>query len=575
MYQWRCDSLVIHMTKRKICWLLILVFLFLLLADRTSAHAYLVRSNPAANQRVSSNINNVRIQFNEPIQPTFFTLAVVDQNGRRVDAHQARIDKRRRNVLQNTVKTPLAEGFYRIKWKVISADGHPVDGTIAFQVGHPNTRSNQAPALAAGNDWPGVDRIVIKWMLYGGLSLYLGILVFFTLIYRRRDPFIFKRRSLKFALRLAIALLGSGILLLLPLQVTINADVNWLHALDGRSVGLTLWSTSFGTVWFLQLTLLLLCLLPQAILVRTRSRKAAACSTSLLMALAALIALTEAFSGHAVGVKVPARRFWAVTADFLHVSAASLWIGSLVSLWLLLPGILQKDTPAAERKQVYRKLIQRFSPFAVILVAILLLSGLIGSLIHLPTFRSLYTSAYGRLIIGKGGLLLIMLLFALYSFLRIRGPRIYFLGKSVIGELGVGLIALLAAAVLTTISPPPPAPEAAKASVLPPAQKSSQIKEKEYQLVLKVTPLKVGTNRVSLDVRNHGKRATDLQQVVLTIRSLDMDMGTTKFQVPLTKLGEGIPVKHTFIMRGRYVVHVHILNQSFQDTNQDLIVIIH
>jgi len=382
-----------------------------------------------------------------------------------------------------------------------------------------------------------------------------------------------------------------GVFLALPLQVTSNAGVNWLHALNGEALGATLFATSFGPIWFLMLGTLLASFVLQYGVSRTRSEQTADYLIWAQIILLFLFSLSKAFLGHAGGVQNQETRLLAVFADFLHLSAAAIWLGSLFSLLFFLPRAVKKDYLPEQQKTAYWQTVHRFSPFAIILVGGIFLTGLIGSLIHLPTFSALYTSAYGWIILIKAVLLVIMLLFALYSYLRGQKQG-EFLKKSVLGELLIGLVVLFAASVLANVSPP--VPKQAKADSTfegfsakfnhgkstknenPPTQltdpnKTTRVKEKNYELTLRVEPLKLGPNTLYLDVLENGKRARNLQQAVIKIRCIDMDMGETKIQVPLSKLGKGIVVKDALDMKHRFLINVHVLDKNYQVIERNFI----
>ena len=74
-------------------------------------------------------------------------------------------------------------------------------------------------------------------------------------------------------------------------------------------------------------------------------------------------------------------------ADWLHLSAAALWVGGLVQLafviWPLEPGLR-------------RRAFLRFSRLATVLIVVLLGAGTYLSVLRLPHLADLWTSAMGR-----------------------------------------------------------------------------------------------------------------------------------------------------------------------------------
>ncbi|MCO7124351.1 copper resistance protein CopC [Sporolactobacillus shoreicorticis] len=585
--------------KQKIGIFTAIILFSLLFAKFTSAHAYVIKSDPAQNQQASADLKTVSIQFSEGIQPNFFSLQLVDETGSRIDTNQARIDKKNPAVLENNVKGKLSTGYYRIKWKAISADGHAVHGTIAFKVGQPVNDRADAQNDKNGSTAPGVDQLIIRWLLYVGLSVYFGPLVFVRFLYPVYRPLLYKRKSVKAVLWISAGILLLGALLSLPLQVTINAGVNWLHAFNGDSLYGTLFTTSFGVLWFFAVAALLASIAALYWLMRTRAEKTATRLVLVQLFLLLFFSLVKAFLGHTAAVQDQGIRIMAVIADFLHLATAAIWLGSLFSILVFLPGAVKAANESQERqKAIYWQTIRRFSVVAFILVGLILLTGLLSSMIHLSTFRALFTSTYGQIIILKAVLFAAMLLFALFSNLHTKRQG-EFLKKSVIGELILGIVVLLAAAVLTNVSPPVPeaaAPKAAKQdstfegfspkfnhgkptknekgpAVLEDPKKTLHATASGYTFSLRLDPLKRGPNTLYLDILNkQRKRARDLQQVVLNIRCIDMDMGESKIQFPVDKLGKGFVIKDAFDMNHRYLIKVHALDKNYQSIDKDFLV---
>ena len=97
------------------------------------AHAILVRSLPEKEATVTDIPEEVLLTFNEGVGSDYLALAVVDENGKRVDRHDARLDFTDRSHLRASL-TPLAAGRYTVRYRVLSADGHVVSGKYFFQI---------------------------------------------------------------------------------------------------------------------------------------------------------------------------------------------------------------------------------------------------------------------------------------------------------------------------------------------------------------------------------------------------------------------------------------------------------
>jgi copper resistance protein C len=98
-----------------------------------SAHAYLVRSTPAARAIVARVPERVQLWFNERLEPAYSRVSVHDRDGQRVDAGDVQVGPDERTRLSVGVP-PLPAGPYTVKYRVLSVDGHVVDAAFTFIV---------------------------------------------------------------------------------------------------------------------------------------------------------------------------------------------------------------------------------------------------------------------------------------------------------------------------------------------------------------------------------------------------------------------------------------------------------
>ncbi|TMM08527.1 MAG: copper resistance protein CopC, partial [Actinobacteria bacterium] len=98
------------------------------------AHAALLKTFPAASAEVDTPPAQLRLVYDEVIEPRFAVISVTDAAG-----HQ-QVDGAVHRSPANPYEldAPLkrsAEGWYLVFWRVISADGHPVRGAFTYRIG--------------------------------------------------------------------------------------------------------------------------------------------------------------------------------------------------------------------------------------------------------------------------------------------------------------------------------------------------------------------------------------------------------------------------------------------------------
>ena len=182
--------------------------------------------------------------------------------------------------------------------------------------------------------------------------------------------------------------------------------------------------------------------------------------TSLLWLLAALGALglciTPALQGHAIGSEEYTAL--AVSADIAHVVGASMWIGALgVIGWLgiTLPNADGVPAPgrAALAEARLRILVPLVPPIALPGAAMLLVSGIIASVLHLRDVSDLWREDWGRYVLAKMIIVSVIVVLGALNWRRLgpqmrRNPSVKALRKSLVTELVLALLVLLITAVL-------------------------------------------------------------------------------------------------------------------------------
>ncbi|TGQ20504.1 copper resistance protein CopC, partial [Mesorhizobium sp. M00.F.Ca.ET.220.01.1.1] len=84
------------------------------------------------------------LTFSEPVSPLVLTL--VKPDGTPVALTSFRLSDQ---TLEIDDPQPLKSGTHVLSWRVISADGHPVGGSLLFSIGAPSA----PPAVSEAVDW--------------------------------------------------------------------------------------------------------------------------------------------------------------------------------------------------------------------------------------------------------------------------------------------------------------------------------------------------------------------------------------------------------------------------------------
>ncbi|WFU74965.1 CopD family protein [Bradyrhizobium sp. CB2312] len=117
------------------------------------------------------------------------------------------------------------------------------------------------------------------------------------------------------------------------------------------------------------------------------------------------LAASLAWTGHA-GSTLGAIGDVHLAADALHLIAAAAWIGGLVSLVLFFAAARNQATAWAP---VAGDAAERFSILGMVSVATLFVTGIVNAWILVGSFRGLFTTEYGRVLMLKLGIFAAML----------------------------------------------------------------------------------------------------------------------------------------------------------------------
>jgi copper transport protein len=560
--------------------LLLCAAVLLLLPGSALAHAQLVSSSPERGAQLERAPERVVFRFSEAVEISFGSLRVFDARGREVQSGSAEHPAGRSDAVSVELESSLPDGSYTATYRVISADSHPVSGGYVFSVGQggPQPQATVADLIDEGQagSITEVAYGVVRALAYLAIALAVGALAFVLLVWTpalravARADEEWLAASGAFASRAEMLLRAAVVLGVLTSALGIAFQ-------GATAAGTSLWSalepdvlrdviaTRFGTVWGLRLCAWIgigaLLAVPALGVQLPRLRPASLgatglalgrmppVSTVLLAALVGFIALTPALSGHAttqdpIALLLP--------ADLIHVLAMSVWIGGLVVLVLALPAATRRLQPP-ERSRLLAATVARFSPLALASVIALIATGTLQTILHLSALSQLWETGFGRAVLVKVGLLLLLIALGAYNRQRSR-PRLQRVAEEgeAPGTAGsalrralraeVALVVIVLAVTAALVSYPPPATTATG-----PFSTTEELGPARAELT--VDPARVGANEIHLYLFD-SRTGAQFDRV----RELDLELTLPEKRIgPLTVEAEKAGPGHYVVPRAELV----------------------
>jgi copper transport protein len=404
-------------------------------------HANLVERKPNFGQRVEKTPHAVVLQFDQGVIVVPQSVKVLTERGVPMTSGATRTTEDGRVVTVPVRRLPT--GAYTVRWQVTSLEGHVLSGVWTFGV----RRTPPPPTEAFGSSGPTGTEDLVRWGYFLALALVVGGLGFRLLVVGRAGNPALDRRFYLVAALGVIAALEFGIAgfilrasdaLQLPFGKLLYGDLSPLAQGTRFGIAFIVMTLGFGLVAAL-------------VFLGWLTERTAFLWPAFALSLGLCSGLS--LSGHSA---VDAGASWrSELADWVHLSAACLWIGGLVQLGLVL-------WPSAP--ELRRAAFLRFSRLATVLVALLVGAGAYLAYLRLPDASDLWEEPYGRVLAIKMALAALALGWGGLHRLVVRpmlerGEPPTGLSRSLLGEGAVGMAVLLVAAVLVNANPPQrPAP---------------------------------------------------------------------------------------------------------------------
>ena len=411
-------------------------------------HASLLSSEPASGATLVTAPSRIRLVFSEPVEIAMSGATI--SNGTGTLPLDVTGDPRDVHALIAGVPA-LQPGAHLVRWHVVSADGHRVDGVFSFTIeGAAPSASAAAPYVAQpGNAAPVTTPIASANATQRAATVDSG----FVASLGRRPQVAILRAA---AITMLLALAGLSVLIAtLPISGARPMRLAVILAVLSTALlaaYLAVWSsTAVGATHSILAAISLAASTTPGALEVARLALAFLALWALWLAkrpgLAALFAGVAVLITGASGHPAVTQPLVAIPAKAVHLAAAAIWLGGL--LWIM----------TAERHGArYVEGTRKISSLALMSVIIVVATGVLQGFLFLPRVAALIDSTSGRVILAKSAGLLVLVFFG--AFHRRIVPRLDTtiarrrLRGSVRLEIVVMLAVSIAGGLLAAIAPP-------------------------------------------------------------------------------------------------------------------------
>ncbi|MFC4628094.1 copper resistance protein CopC [Promicromonospora alba] len=499
-------------------WLLLLAVVCALLlgpAFSASAHATLIRTDPAHGAVLETAPERITFGFNESVLGVPTGIKVFDATGEEV-ASTASV---RGSELFVDLDEEVGDGTLVVVWRLVSEDGHPIGGSLSFSVGAPSDVVDVPSADAdAGTDAPFVLGLV-RGLGYVGLLVAAGVAAFTVLFLPRDGGADRSRARLRRVARVAAGVAALGWGLAVPLVALYQLGVPVSAITEGST-----WSALAPAEYVVPavvvagLGLAAGALPASAAPGRTRA--------ALVLAGSVLAVTAPAFTGH---TRAATPEALVIGVDVLHLAAGTLWLGGLVAIVLVLGDLARGDSGAV--------VLGRFSTWAAGLLAVLVVAGTVLAWRIAGSWEALLDSGYGALLLVKVLAALVAIAiaawnrFTLMSRVRTRATPLV---RTALAEAGVLVVVLLVTGFLVDRSPET---TAATSVEEPAAAPGEDVVLGQISARISLDPPAVGPATLTITMTDAlGEPAEGYEAPRLSLKSGEVDLG----EVEVASLGPGV-----------------------------------
>lgn len=498
------------------CWLLLAG------ASPASAHAQLTGTDPTDGALLQQAPEQITLSFNEPVRLTSQEISVYDADGGLVAASARTSDTDVVIELEDPVA--MERGTFVVGWFVVSADGHPISGSLTFSVGERSDDVAAPPAPPTSSSVVTGTQGVVAGTMYLGLLVAAGLAGFVAIVLPTSYDGEQVRRRIRVIARLAAGVAAVAALVSIPVA-SVNAQGGELPELVGGFDPALVADEALSA---------LLVLVGLALAAATLTDRAPTTRRRILLLVGSLVALLgPSLVGHPRSYQ-PSTLL--IVADALHLTAGATWLGGLLGLVLALRAL-------AGREQLATTTLARFSTIAGGLVLAVAATGSVLAWRILGTWSAFLDTNYGRLLLIKIGLALLVAALGGWNRFRLlprvraaagfadRGRAAGLVTRTVRAE-GLLLVVVLVVSGFLVNQSPRPAPVEVPAGRTG-VQDGSLA---DVEVLVLMTPQRAGPNTLLIQLQDQaGEPVVTQRRPDVQLRSGDLDLGT----VPVTSSDAG------------------------------------
>lgn len=465
---------------------IMILFIFVLMMPHgVFAHASLEKANPAPDSQLDKAPKEILLQFNERLEKELYSIKVFDENGDLISDDKTKISKDQKSL---SLDLPtLSDGLYTVSYKVISADGHPVDGSYVVSIGEENVLNTNAFDIHTEEDKTGFYNTIyslVRILYYVSLLLTTGWVLWRTLNKVEGNGTFRKwAKVLQTALLIATIVMGA---------------MQFTELMEGWSVkGLfsILTGTSVGISWLVSMVL---SILGFVLLLRFRWLD----SLWVLLLLSA-----KSINGHAMGFDP---QIFTILLDIVHLLAATIWAGGL--LYILVNWKNQREH--------IREFLPKFSQFALLSLLVLIVTGTASTLIFLPKVSYVLHTKWGILLLVK--IAMVLMVVVIGGIIRYQmKKKTDAIGTWLKVDFGMMVLILVIVGIMTHLNP------------LPQNKPLEWHEQKDnIEFTFSITPNAPGTNHFMIFAKSY-EEGVKIKRVNLYLTSID-NPELAPIEVPFT-----------------------------------------